>query len=1489
MPRVSVILTSYNHAEFICESIESVLAQTFSDFELLILDDASTDNSWWLINQYDDPRIKAFRSGGAGEVILRINAAVSEMAQGEYIAIHHSDDVWEHDKLARQVACLDQNPDVGVAFTRVLAITENGTPLANRAHYYFSIFDQPNRSRQEWLRFFYDHGNALCHPSALIRSECFRTCGLYRPWLMQVDDFDMWMRILMRYDIHVLHEKLTRFRVRGNDTNVSGNNRGARVRGIYEQHGILENYKDIACFEDLLAIFPEAAKYYRGPDTDLLFSIGRSALDAATRPFAQLFALNVILEVLSDPARCARIEEIHDFDMNDFLDLTSRYDVFSSEEVARLGDVLSEREHQVANLERGASERDAVILDIHKTLSQREEQLARLEQSVSERDASILDIRQTLAERDHRIANLDRGVTERDALILRTHQTLSEREALIGNLTQGTIERDALILGIHHDLSERDSRIANLEQGVTERDALILSIHHNLSERDSQIANLEQGIAERDTLILGIHHDLSERNSQIANLEEGVAEQDALILAIRNDLSERDNQVASLEQGGAERDALILAIRNDLSERNNQIANLEQGVAERDALILGIRHDLSERDSQVAGLEQAITDYVGKIHVLITSASWKLTRPLRFAGRLVRGDMAAAFAPLRRSRTLRASPPSQPATTGDAGHTASVSMQDIAPLPRQQGVSAALREVVSNATRKKHSPDTDFDEAFYLENNPDVRESGMDPYQHFIHNGRAEGRIGSRPRLVLQNGAASLDASKKTVLVVSHEASRTGAPVLSLNIARELQKRFNVVVLVLGGGPLIPAFCEAVFLVAGPVSVKGSVKEADHVIEQLAALHEFEFAIVNSIESRAVLRGLAKLSVPAISLIHEFAAYTRPRDAFRFAMRWSMEVVFSARITHANAVSEYPELADHSFHILPQGRCTTLAAEIDPDAQAAERKTVLRHLRPRGDADKDTVVIIGAGYVHYRKGVDLFLESAARVVRSPGGEHCRFVWIGNGYDPMHDMGYSVYLAEQVRRAGLAQQFTFLAETSAIEEVYASADILMLSSRLDPLPNVAIDAMSHGLPVVCFAQATGIVDALAESGLSDACVAPYLDTASMAELVLNLARSKALRNQVGARLKQAVREQFDMVRYVTRLEELAIDAKHRLTSEIESSKDILGSQRLRPDFFLRSTDKCASPDDMVRYGYVRSWAAGIDRRKPFPGFHPGIYLESKGVEKPGMDPFASYLRAGQPNGPWQFEVISSQDAVAEIPSKIRIGLHLHAYYPDLLDKILGRLGTNEVRPDLFISVCDEEAAATARSSASGYTGSLVDVRVVPNAGRDLGPFLTAFGSTFAQHYDIVGHLHTKKSADIADEATGRIWFDFLLENLLGGSAPMADIILGRMAADPSIGIVFPDDPHVVGWGANKPYAETLAARLDLPTLPENLAFPVGSMFWAKTEAIRPLFDLGLGWQDYPSEPLPYDGSMLHAMERMLPLVTAKQSTRVVVTNVVGVTR
>jgi len=120
--------------------------------------------------------------------------------------------------------------------------------------------------------------------------------------------------------------------------------------------------------------------------------------------------------------------------------------------------------------------------------------------------------------------------------------------------------------------------------------------------------------------------------------------------------------------------------------------------------------------------------------------------------------------------------------------------------------------------------------------------------------------------------------------------------------------------------------------------------------------------------------------------------------------------------------------------------------------------------------------------------------------------------------------------------------------------------------------------------------------------------------------------------------------------------------------------------------------------------------------------------------------------------------------------------------------------------------------------------------------------------------------------------------------------MASTILERMADNEKLGLVFPDDPWVIGWSGNKERAEDLAHQFGIHELPDRyFNFPMGTMFWARTEALQPLLTKKLRWEDYPEEPLPYDGTVLHALERLLPFVSKKMGYQVAMTHVPGMTR
>ena len=221
LPRVSIIIPSYNHERFVGRAIESALAQTYQDFEIVITDDASTDGSVDILSSYarQDPRIKLFLNRFNYETHA-VNHCIQH-SSGDYIAILSSDDEFFPAKLERQVNFLNSRPDVAAVFTQARIVNEQNRDLPESSHFYSTVFQQPNRSRHEWLRRFYFEGNCLCHPSVLIRRSVYSTLSMYNPLMGALDDLDMWVRICLHHEIHVLGDTLVNFRVRDADTNVS--------------------------------------------------------------------------------------------------------------------------------------------------------------------------------------------------------------------------------------------------------------------------------------------------------------------------------------------------------------------------------------------------------------------------------------------------------------------------------------------------------------------------------------------------------------------------------------------------------------------------------------------------------------------------------------------------------------------------------------------------------------------------------------------------------------------------------------------------------------------------------------------------------------------------------------------------------------------------------------------------------------------------------------------------------------------------------------------------------------------------------------------------------------------------------------------------------------------------------------------------------------------------------------------------------------------
>jgi len=308
-PKVSVILASYKHHLWVGEAIESVLKQTFNDLELIIVDDGSNDGSASIIREYakKDSRIKY-------EIFPENKGAISAMKRcydlcsADYLALISSDDVWELQKLEKQVAILDKNKNIGVVFGIPTFIDQKGNPIKSDIIKVF-LNSLEKRDKYQWANYFFNKGNCLCHPSMVIRKECYMEVGFYNSTLRSLPDFDMWVRLFWKYDVEVLEDILIKFRL--HTFNESGRlNISSDIRSQTEYKQILNNFlNQIKTIKDLEDVFPEYIEIFKIKNNLLVrFYIAKIALKRNI-DFYNDFAFDVLYSEMAKPDVLELIEK----------------------------------------------------------------------------------------------------------------------------------------------------------------------------------------------------------------------------------------------------------------------------------------------------------------------------------------------------------------------------------------------------------------------------------------------------------------------------------------------------------------------------------------------------------------------------------------------------------------------------------------------------------------------------------------------------------------------------------------------------------------------------------------------------------------------------------------------------------------------------------------------------------------------------------------------------------------------------------------------------------------------------------------------------------------------------------------------------------------------------------------------------------------------------------------------------------------------------
>ncbi len=214
MPYVSLVVPAYNTLDTLPETIESLLAQTYTDFEIVVVDDGSTDGTAAWVKAQSDPRIRLFRQVNRGLAGARNGGIIA--ARGELIGFCDGDDLWEPEKLAKHVAYLSANPDIGVTYSGSLLVNEKNQSL--------DMYQSPRTTdvsaAHVLLRNPVGNGSTPVIRAQTFKDIAYRPAGESRNWyfdesMRQSEDIECWVRIALttHWGFGGLNEPLTRYRI----------------------------------------------------------------------------------------------------------------------------------------------------------------------------------------------------------------------------------------------------------------------------------------------------------------------------------------------------------------------------------------------------------------------------------------------------------------------------------------------------------------------------------------------------------------------------------------------------------------------------------------------------------------------------------------------------------------------------------------------------------------------------------------------------------------------------------------------------------------------------------------------------------------------------------------------------------------------------------------------------------------------------------------------------------------------------------------------------------------------------------------------------------------------------------------------------------------------------------------------------------------------------------------------------------------------------
>ena len=358
-------------------------------------------------------------------------------------------------------------------------------------------------------------------------------------------------------------------------------------------------------------------------------------------------------------------------------------------------------------------------------------------------------------------------------------------------------------------------------------------------------------------------------------------------------------------------------------------------------------------------------------------------------------------------------------------------------------------------------------------------------------------------------------SESKTILFISHDLFRAGAEMILYNIVKWFRRytgyKVYVMAISIGGdGGKLRNFFEKLVPVYVWEELLEEMNSGEIVNYLLKEIGEINLIYGNTIKAPVLYPVLKEFNAPFVTHVHELEQSINKYVLSEIVQNfkdYSKLVIACSEAVKANLVTN---------HNIPGRKISLVYEFIEPQNASNDLK---RLVRKSAGIENDKVIIWGCGAIYWRKGVDIFIETA-RKLRDKGMDNFCFYWIGGNYwkDETGQYGTWNFWKQYMVDNDLQDHVYFIGEKQNAQQYYTDGDIFYLPSREDPFPLVCLEAAAQGLPVICFDKAGGMPEFVAEdAGL----VLPFLDIDAVVDGISELLQNEERRIKLGLNAKKKV--------------------------------------------------------------------------------------------------------------------------------------------------------------------------------------------------------------------------------------------------------------------------------------------------------------------------------------------------------------------------------